>query len=73
MNIQQHDQGLQTDDNWNVDGADLLTWQANGPEVCYYRNLQGASQAASDSPVFQVKDNFIVFSLENCHAVAASQ
>jgi hypothetical protein len=73
MNIQQHDQGLQTDDNWNCDGADLLTWQANGPEVCYYRNLQSASQAASDSPVLQVKDNFISFSLENCHAVAASQ
>jgi hypothetical protein len=75
LHLQQHNSGTETDDKWDVNGVNIVTWQANGPEVCYYRNYQNSGQAANsgdDGAVFTVQDNYITFSLENCRSVAAS-
>jgi Pro-kumamolisin, activation domain len=72
MNVQQHDHGLQTDDNWNVNGINIMVWQPNGPEICYHKDYQSAGQAADgggNGAVLKIKDNTVTFTVTNCSAI----
>jgi hypothetical protein len=63
MHIEQHSGCFGcNDDTWNVDGVNVMTWQADGPEVCYYNNQP--STFANDDPVFSVTNNTIKFFLK---------
>ena len=40
VNLISHNSGLETDDNWDIDGVNVLTWQPDSPATCQV-SLQG--------------------------------
>ena len=80
LKIQQGNSGLETDDNWNCNGVNIMTWQPNGPEVCYSKIYQTAAEVADNGAgpfpaqtgrVFNLKDGTVTFGHPfNCQAIA---
>jgi hypothetical protein len=49
----QHDSATQSDDTWNIDGINVMTWQSNGPDACWANDLR-EQDWSSDTPVYSL-------------------
>jgi hypothetical protein len=61
LTLQQHGSGT---DTWNIDGVNIMTWQGNGPEVCFFN--QQPSTFDNDTPVRKLKTTPVTLNLTGC-------